>query len=85
MRGSGRGTRTQDRAKELKFGQTGRCMKAGGLTAKPTGVADSSMLTETFTTVTGRMTRLTDMGATVTWTELSTKETGKKISNTDKD
>ena len=73
-----------DREKEYKRGQMVPCMKVGGKITKPMVKVDLSMLMEISTTVSGRMTRLTDSEFTHIWMELDTKENGRKISSMEK-
>lgn len=61
-----------------------QCIKGGGVRTNHKEWEGRFIRTETYTKDFGRMTKLTDLECTFILMELSTKETGLRISNTDK-
>lgn len=81
---SGSLAQTSDRDMESKFGQMAQCMKAGGKLIKRTVKVDLFMLMETSMMAIGRMIKHMVSEFIAILMEPDTKDSGKKINNTER-
>jgi hypothetical protein len=81
LRANGKSALRVDKAKESRYGQMVRCMRAGGRTIKLMVKEDSFMQMEMCMMECGWMIRLMAMESTAIWMVQSMKETGRRTSN----